>query len=83
LSDADRFFLDVLEELAGELEIHVRFEQHPADFAEAFLDVGLVENSATAEPGEYAFQILGQLLEHRPAKLAGGPASFNDRVLAI
>ena len=52
LQDADGLLLDPLEELAGEREIDVRFEQDAADLAQAVLDVGFGEDAAPAQLGE-------------------------------
>jgi hypothetical protein len=83
LGDADRLLLDVLEELPGELEIHVGFQQHSAHFPKSVLDIGFGEYAAPTKPRENAFQLFGELFEHRPTKLAGGTSCFNARVLAI
>jgi len=48
LRNADRFFLDALEELPRELEVDVGLEQHATHLTEAFFDVGFGENAATA-----------------------------------
>ena len=63
-ADADGFLLDPFEELAGELEVDVGFEQDATDLAQPFLDVGVGENAASAQARERGFQLGTQLVEH-------------------
>ena len=58
LRNADRFLLDALEELAGELKVDVGLEEDAPDFAEAFLDVGLGKHAAAAQARKGRFEFL-------------------------
>ena len=57
----------VLEEFPRQLEVHVGLEEDATHLAEAILDVGLAQDTATTKSRENPFQIFGELLEHRPA----------------
>ena len=70
LRDADRLLLDALEELARELEVDVGLEQDATHLPQAFFDVGFGQDAATAQAREGRFEFLGQLVEHRPGKIA-------------
>ena len=65
LGDADGPTFDALEELASELETDVGFEEDPAHFAQAVLDVGFGEHATAAELRESGFEFLGEFSEHR------------------
>jgi hypothetical protein len=68
LCDPDRALLDAFEELPGQLERNVGFEQDPADLAQAILDVGFREDTPSAQAGKGGLEFLGQLSEHRALK---------------
>ena len=76
LRDADRLLLDALEELARQLEVDVGLEQDAANLPQAFLDVGFGQDAATAQARKGRFEFLGQLVEHRPGKIASRSAKL-------
>ena len=52
LQYAYRLLLDLFEELAGEGEIDVGFEQDAADLAHPLLDIGLGQDASPTQLGE-------------------------------
>ena len=68
----DRLRLHPLEELAGQIEADVGFEEDPADLPEAFLDRIFRQDTASSELLEGVVEFLGQLVEHKPVSITGG-----------
>ena len=62
------FFVDPLEELAGQLEVDVGLEQDAPHVAEAVLDVGFGQRATAAELRERGFELGGEFVEHRALK---------------
>ena len=56
--------LDVIDELAHDLEVDVGFEQRQADLAHGLVDVGLAQLAVAAQLAEDALQALGEGFEH-------------------
>ena len=86
---------DTLQEVPGNVEIHVRLEQRPTNFTQALPEHRGRQNPSAAEPAEYAVEALAQLLEHpagplfpnsttvgrnRPRKSKNAPSRFRARV---
>ncbi len=59
-----RLLLHPLQELARDLVVHVRFQQHAPDLPQPIADHGLGEHPALAEATEYAVELLAELVEH-------------------
>jgi hypothetical protein len=55
---------DLLDEIAGDLEVDVGFEQGDADLAQSFVDVLVGEGALAAEGLEGALQFFGEVLKH-------------------
>ncbi len=65
LGDPDGLLLDPLEEFAGELEVDVGLEEDAPNFPQPFLDVRIGQDTAAAEFGEDARDLVGELVKHR------------------
>src|ERR1041385_1923981 len=62
---------DPREEPPGEVEAHVGFEEHPADLAEPLPHRVFGEHPAAGEPRQRRGELGGELVEHKPCKIAG------------
>ena len=54
---AEGFVLDAFDEIAGDLEIHIGFEQRQAHFAQRVADVGLGDFSEPAQVAECVLEL--------------------------
>ena len=61
---ADGFDADLLDEVAGDVEVDVGFEQGSADFAQGFGDVFFSERALAAEGFEGALEFVGEVFKH-------------------
>ena len=61
---ADGLGFDALDEIAGDLEIHVGFQQRHADFTQGFGDVGLGNFSEPAQVAEGVLELAAERIEH-------------------
>jgi hypothetical protein len=61
---AQRPGLHLLQELPGDLVVHVGLQENPSDLPEPVLDHGLVEHPALAKPAQHGVQLVAQLIEH-------------------
>jgi hypothetical protein len=61
---ADRFLLHSLEKLTSQLKVDVSLEQNAPNFAEAFLEVALGQNTAAAQARERVSESVAELIEH-------------------
>ena len=62
---SDGFDADVLDQVAGDVEVDVGFEQGHADFAQGFGDVFFGERALAAEGLEGALQFVCKVFKHR------------------
>jgi hypothetical protein len=62
---AERLLFHALHELARDLVVDVRLQQHAADLPQPFADHGLREDPALPQAGEYALELVAELVEHR------------------
>src|SRR5690606_4802062 len=76
---AERTCLDLREEIAGQLIVHVRLEQHAPDLPEPLPEPGLREQAARLEPAQYAVELFRKFVEHG----VRGPAAGNPKPLSI
>jgi hypothetical protein len=60
-----------LDELLGDAEVDVRFEQCEADLAQRGIDLGLAEDTLPAEGPEYPLEPFAERLEHGRPPPAG------------
>lgn len=67
---AQRALLDLRQEIARELVVHVGLEQDAPNLPQPILDHGLGEQASLLETAEYAVQLFRKLLEH-PSRGAG------------
>jgi hypothetical protein len=68
---AERPLLHALQEVARDLEVHIRLEQDAADLAEPVLDHRLRENATLAQLLERRVEPTTQLVEHDPPRFSG------------
>jgi hypothetical protein len=61
---ADRAGADVLNEIANDPEVYIRFEKSHADLPHGLLDVLLRQYAAAPELLEDSFQLFRQIFEH-------------------
>ena len=73
--DADRAFLDLVGEGAGDIERHVGLDQRTPHFAQRRLDVGLRQRAAPGQAVEDAVETFGKTVEHRrPSRHSACPS---------
>ena len=77
---ADSTLFDALEEVPGNVEIHVRFEQRPTNFAQALPQHRGRQDPSAAEAAKHTFQALAQLLEH-PARSLSRALRPSDEIV--
>ena len=61
---AEGLLLYPLQEVPGYLEVHVGFEEHPADFPEPLANHGFGQEAPLPELGENAVELFAQIVEH-------------------
>src|SRR5690348_18423 len=59
-----RLALDVVNEIANDLDVYVCFEQREPDLAQRLIDVGFGDASVPAKPFENAFQAIAEGVKH-------------------
>ncbi len=65
---ADGLDANLLDEVAGDVEVDVGFEQGSADFAQGFGDVFFSERALAAEGFEGALEFVGEVFKHDQVK---------------
>ena len=76
---AEGFGFNAIDEIAGNLEIDIGFQQSQTDFTERITDVGLGDFAETSQVAEAVLQLAGQGIEH-PDKLSPGGGIGKERV---
>ena len=61
---AHRLRLHPLDEVLGDLEVDVGFEQRHAHVAQRLLDVRLGDPAGAADLAEHSFELVGERIEH-------------------
>src|SRR5438270_9069329 len=61
---AERLFFDPSDELLGDLEIHIGFQQREADLAQRVIDVGFADRAMTAEVLKDVLKLVAELRKH-------------------
>ena len=69
---AESLGADFFDEVAGDVEVDVGFEEGDADLAESFVDVLVGEGALAAESLEGALEFFGEVFKHGSSSLSAG-----------